>query len=152
MISLEMVGYTDSRRGSQKYPVGLGWLYPDRGDFIGVVGNRKSASVLRQFSSHMRQVTDLSVQTLSVPGNGALVPGVRLSDHSPFWDLGYPALLITDTSFYRNPHYHGPTDTLETLDIDFMAKVCEGVVRGVIGLQNLSGAKGKPPIKPECVS
>lgn len=141
MISLEMVGYTDFRRGSQKYPVGLGWLYPDRGDFIGVVGNRKSASVLRKFSSHMRQVRDLSVQTLSVPGNGALVPGVRLSDHSPFWDLGYPALMITDTSFYRNPHYHGPTDTLETLDIDFMARVCEGVVRGVIGLQNLSHAE-----------
>jgi aminopeptidase YwaD len=141
MISLEMVGYTDSRRGSQKYPAGLGWFYPDRGDFIGVVGNRKSASVLRRFSSHMRQVTDLSVQTLSVPGNGALVPGVRLSDHSPFWDLGYPALMVTDTAFFRNPNYHSAADTLDTLNIDFMAKVCEGVVRGVTGLQNMSRAE-----------
>ena len=141
MISLEMVGYTDSRRGSQKYPAGLAWFYPDRGDFIGVVGNRKSASVLRQFSSQMRRVTELSVQTLSVPGNGALVPGVRLSDHSPFWDLGYPALMVTDTAFFRNPNYHSASDTLDTLNIDFMARVCEGVVRGVIGLQALSGAE-----------
>jgi len=141
MISLEMVGYTDSRRGSQKYPAGLAWFYPDRGDFIGVVGNRKSASVLRQFSSHMRRVTELSVQTLSVPGNGALVPGVRLSDHSPFWDLGYPALMVTDTAFFRNPNYHSASDRLDTLNIDFMARVCEGVVRGVIGLQALSGAE-----------
>ena len=141
MISLEMVGYTDSRRGSQKYPAGLAWFYPDRGDFIGVVGNRKSASVLHQFSSHMRRVTELSVQTLSVPGNGALVPGVRLSDHSPFWDLGYPALMVTDTAFFRNPNYHSALDTLDTLNIDFMARVCEGVVRGVIGLQALSGAE-----------
>jgi hypothetical protein len=80
----------------------------------------------------MQQVPGLGVETLSVPGNGALVPAVRLSDHSPFWDLGYPALMITDTAFYRNPHYHGGTDTLETLDLNFMAKVCEGVVRALV--------------------
>ncbi|MEK6601551.1 MAG: M28 family peptidase, partial [Candidatus Binatota bacterium] len=61
-------------------------------------------------------------------------PQVRLSDHSPFWDLGYPALLVTDTAFFRNSHYHGPSDTLETLDLDFMANVCQGVVAGVLNL------------------
>jgi Zn-dependent M28 family amino/carboxypeptidase len=134
MVSLEMIGYTDSRAGSQKYPTGLSWLYPDRGDFIGVIGNWNSSSLLRTFARQMRQVRGLSVETLSVPGNGALVPAVRLSDHSPFWDLGYPALMITDTSFFRNPHYHGPTDTLETLNVDFMAKVCEGVILSVLAL------------------
>ena len=74
------------------------------------------------------------METLSVPGKGALIPAVRLSDHAPFWDLGYEALMLTDTSFYRNPHYHGATDSIETLDIDFMAKVCEGVVRGLSAL------------------
>jgi aminopeptidase YwaD len=132
MISLEMIGYTDLRPGSQKYPAGLSWLYPDRGDFIGVIGNWNSGAVLRRFARQMRQVRGLAVETLSVPGNGALVPAVRLSDHSPFWDLGYPALMMTDTSFFRNPHYHGPTDTLETLNLDFMAKVCEGVIRAVL--------------------
>ncbi len=131
MVSLEMVGYTDSRPKSQKYPFGLDWFYPERGDFIGIIGNWNSTSLLRRFARQMRQVQGLPVETLSVPGNGALIPAVRLSDHSPFWDAGYPALMITDTAFFRNPHYHGPTDTVETLNLDFIAKVCEGVVRGV---------------------
>jgi Zn-dependent M28 family amino/carboxypeptidase len=134
MISLEMIGYTDSRPGSQKYPFGLKAFYPDRGDFIGVIGNWNSASLLRRVARQMRQVHGLPVETLSVPGNGGLIPAVRLSDHAPFWDVGYPALMITDTSFFRNPHYHGSTDTLETLNLDFMAKVCEGVVRAVLAL------------------
>lgn len=134
MISFEMVGYTDPRPGSQKYPTGLSWLYPDRGDFIGLIGNWNSGSLLRRFAREMRRVPSLPVETLSVPGNGAFIPAVRLSDHSPFWDEGYPALMITDTAFFRNPHYHRPTDKLETLNIDFMAKVCEGIVRGVLAL------------------
>jgi hypothetical protein len=134
MISLEMIGYTDPRSGSQKYPTGLGWLYPDRGNFIGVIANWNSSALLRNFTRQMRQVPGLPVETLSLPGNGWLVPAVRLSDHSPFWDLGYPALMVTDTSFFRNPHYHRPTDTLDTLDLGFMAKVCEGVIRWVLGV------------------
>ncbi len=133
MIALEMVGYTDSRPGSQSYPAGLGWLYPKRADFIGVIGNWRSISLLRSFAGKMREVPGLAVETLAVPGNGDLIAAVRLSDHSPFWDLGYPALMITDTAFYRNPHYHSASDTLDTLDIDFMAKVCRGVIRGVSG-------------------
>ena len=89
MISLEMVGYTDSRPGSQKYPLGLKAFYPDRGNFIGVIGNWNSASLLRRFARQMRQVRGLPVETLSVPGNGGLIPAVRLSDHSPF---GTPAI------------------------------------------------------------
>jgi Zn-dependent M28 family amino/carboxypeptidase len=134
MISLEMIGYADSRPGSQRYPLGLKAFYPERGDFIGVIGNWSSATLLRRFARQMRQVRGLPVETLSVPGNGGLIPAVRLSDHAPFWDAGYPALMVTDTSFFRNPNYHGSTDTLETLDVDFMAKVCEGVVRAVLAL------------------
>jgi Zn-dependent M28 family amino/carboxypeptidase len=134
MISLEMIGYADSRPGSQRYPLGLKAFYPERGDFIGVIGNWSSATLLRRFARQMRQVRGLPVETLAVPGNGGLIPAVRLSDHAPFWDAGYPALMVTDTSFFRNPNYHGSTDTLETLDVDFMAKVCEGVVRAVLAL------------------
>jgi len=134
MISLEMVGFTDPRPGSQKYPVGLRWFYPERGDFIGIVGNWRSGVLLRRFARSMRQVRGLPVETLTVLGNGFLIPAVRLSDHSPFWDHGYPALLVTDTSFFRNHHYHGPSDTIETLDLNFMAKVCQGVVAAVLNL------------------
>ena len=134
MVSLEMVGYSDPRPGSQKLPAGLSRFYPDRGDFIGVVGNWQSNALLHKFAAGMRQAAKLQVETLSVPGKGMILPAVRLSDHAPFWDLDYPALMITDTSFYRNPHYHGSTDTIETLDIDFMANVCAGVVRGLTAL------------------
>ncbi len=134
MIALEMVGYTNPEPGSQKYPIGLAGFYPDRGDFIGIIGNWRSMVLLRRFARLMRQVPNLPVETLAVPGNGNLVFAVRLSDHSPFWDLGYPALMITDTAFYRNPHYHSATDALETLDIAFMARVCQGVIGGIRGL------------------
>jgi hypothetical protein len=55
---------------------------------------------------------------------------IRLSDNSSFWDQGYPALMLTDTSFLRNPHYHMGSDTPETLDYERMAKVVVGVVGG----------------------
>ncbi|MGE5302460.1 MAG: M28 family peptidase [Alphaproteobacteria bacterium] len=132
MISLEMVGYADSTPGSQRYPAGLRWFYPDRGDFIGVIGNFKSISLLRRVARLMRQSPGLAVETLAVPGKGELIPAVRLSDHAPFWDLGCPALMITDTAFFRNPHYHSPSDTLDTLNIDFMAKVCQGIICALV--------------------
>lgn len=137
MVSLEMVGFTSAEAGRQRYPVGLRWFYPDRGDFVGVIGNWRSSLLLRQFSRLLGQVRGLPVETLTVLGNGFLIPQVRLSDHSPFWDLGYPALMITDTAFFRNPHYHGPSDTVETLDLDFMAKVCQGVVQAVSSMAAL---------------
>jgi Zn-dependent M28 family amino/carboxypeptidase len=134
MLSLEMLGYTDRRPGSQKYPPGFGWFYPDRADFIGVVGNRRSAALLKSFAAALKQIDGLPVETLSVMGNGFLVPQTRLSDHAPFWDAGFPALLVTDTAYMRNPNYHTAFDTIETLDFEFMAKVCRGVVNGVASL------------------
>lgn len=134
MVSLEMVGFTNARPGGQKYPPGLSWLYPSRGDFIGIIGNWRSSVLVRQFSWHMRRVPRLPVETLTVLGNGFLLPQARLSDHAPFWDVGYPALLVTDTAFFRNPHHHAASDTLQTLDLDFMARVCQGVVLAVLAL------------------
>ncbi|NDG75040.1 MAG: M28 family peptidase [Synechococcaceae bacterium WB8_1B_136] len=66
-------------------------------------------------------------KVLPVPNGGHGIKGVRLSDHSPFWDAGYNALMVTDTSFMRNPHYHQMTDTVETLDLDFFSAVVEGL-------------------------
>jgi Zn-dependent M28 family amino/carboxypeptidase len=127
MISLEMLGYIDHRPGSQKLPPMVKHLYPDVGDFIGVCGNEASQNLLQTVTQAMKSVPGLPVEHIAVPGNGELLPETRLSDHSPFWDLGYPALMITDTSFYRNPHYHQPGDTVETLDYAFLAKVTAGV-------------------------
>ena len=56
------------------------------------------------------------------------MPAIRLSDHASFWDKGYRAVMITDSAFYRNPNYHLPSDTPETLDYRFMAELVESLV------------------------
>ena len=106
MISLEMLGYTDSRPGSQHIPDPIRHLYPDVGDFIGVCSNDDSLALLQTVAEGMKTVPGLPVQCLAVPERGMAIMDVRLSDHSSFWDAGFPALMVTDTSFYRNPHYH----------------------------------------------
>lgn len=131
MVSLEMLGYCDHAPKSQALPRGLEGLYPDTGNFIAVIGNQNSARLIDSFSAGMRRVENLPVETLAVPENGNLLQATRLSDHSPFWDAGYAALMITDTSFLRNPHYHMPTDTAETLDREFLHKVSQGCLEAV---------------------
>jgi Zn-dependent M28 family amino/carboxypeptidase len=126
MVSLEMLGYCDHRRNSQQLPKPLKGMYPDTGNFIAIIGNQNSKSLIDAFGGGMRRVRDLPVESLQVPMNGELLQATRLSDHSPFWDAGYPALMITDTSFLRNPHYHLSTDTIDTLDFEFLHKVTEG--------------------------
>ena len=131
MISLEMLGYTDHRPGSQRLPPHLKGLYPDVGDFIGVVGNESSRGLVETLTAGLRSIDGLPVQSMVVPGDGTLLPVTRLSDHASFWDRGLPALMVTDTSFFRNPHYHQPTDTPDTLDYPFLARVTAGVCRAV---------------------
>jgi Zn-dependent M28 family amino/carboxypeptidase len=134
MVSLEMLGYTDSRPGSQNLPPDLRDRYPDVGNFIGVVGNDVSLDLMRVVVEALKRVPGLPVECLAVPGNGEALPPVRLSDHSPFWDHGYPALMVTDTSFFRNPHYHQASDTADTLDYPFLAKVTAGVCEAAASL------------------
>lgn len=131
MVSLEMLGYCDHRPGSQTLPRTLVGLYPETGNFIAILGNQNSNRLLELFRDGMRQVPGLPVETLTVPENGESLQASRLSDHSPFWDAGYAALMITDTSFMRNPHYHTPGDTLETLDLDFLRRVAQGSLEAV---------------------
>ena len=120
-IVLEMVGFTAP---SQTYPFFLRWAgYPSHGRFIAVVGNRSSRrfghAILRGFRGNPR----LPAESLFVPLDGWILPDTRLSDHASFWDAGWPAVMVTDTAFFRNPHYHGPSDRAETLDFSFMAEL-----------------------------
>jgi len=122
MISLEMVGFINTTPGSQSYPSYVdSSQYPDTGDFIAVVGNEPSAGLAQVLAEGMaHSIPSLKVETLVVPGQGENFTEVRLSDHSPFWDAGIPAVMVTDTAFFRNPNYHQPSDTLETLDLEFI--------------------------------
>ncbi len=124
VLDLEMVGFTAP---TQRLPPGI--RARSTGDFIGVVGNRKSRRLVETFVAATREAApDLPVETLIVAWNGRFLPIVRLSDHAPFWDVGYPAVMITDTAFMRNPHYHQPSDTLDTLDLPFLARVTQATV------------------------
>jgi Zn-dependent M28 family amino/carboxypeptidase len=129
MICLEMVGYTCHDPGCQDYPFPLMFLgYPKEGDFIGLVGNFKSRNFTNSLFRAFQQNPELPVVKLTVPLGGWLMPSVRLSDHSSFWDQGFKAVMITDSSFYRNPHYHLASDTMETLDYRFMAELVESLI------------------------
>lgn len=129
MICLEMVGYTCDQPGCQDYPFPLMYMgYPKKGDFIGIVGNFSSHGLTRSLFRNFRNNPELPVVKLTVPFGGWLVPAVRLSDHSSFWDKGYKAVMITDSAFYRNPHYHLPTDTMEKLDYRFMAQLVQSLL------------------------
>ena len=139
MLSLEMLGYRDSRPGSQRLPAHLIGLYPDTGDFIGVVGNHASRGLVGEVAGAMKGAEGLKVEALAVPGDGAALPESRLSDHASFWDAGHPALMITDTSFFRNPHYHQATDTPDTLDYAFLERVTAGVC---LAVERLLGGDG----------
>lgn len=134
MISLEMLGFTDRRPGSQMLPMALRGLYPDVGDFIGVIGNEASAELLQIVSAGLKSVPELPVEQIAVPGDGRLLGETRLSDHSSFWDQGFQALMVTDTSFFRNPHYHKDSDTPATLDYEFLARVTAGLCAAVWNL------------------
>jgi Zn-dependent M28 family amino/carboxypeptidase len=133
MISLEMIGYGgDHLKQSYPFPLmrTLG-RYPRTGNFIGIVGNVRTRRRVVAVKQAMRQACAIGVESLSAPG---FIPPLSLSDHSSFWKYGYPALMITDTAFLRNPNYHNQGDTDDTLNYDFLAEVVKGVYHAVIAL------------------
>ncbi|MGC1347697.1 MAG: M28 family peptidase [Methyloceanibacter sp.] len=134
-IILEMVGYTAPR---QYYPFLPRWPgYPGQGNFIGIIGNWRSLRFGRTVLRGFRKNTDLSAESLFLPFNGWILPETRLSDHASFWDAGLPALMVTDTAFFRNPNYHLPSDTIDTLDFTFMAELVKSLELALLELPPL---------------
>jgi Zn-dependent M28 family amino/carboxypeptidase len=131
-IILEMVGYTAPR---QHYPFLRRWPgYPGQGNFIGIIGNWRSLRFGRAVVRGLRNNTDLAVESLFLPFDGRILPETRLSDHASFWDAGLPALMVTDTAFFRNPNYHLPSDTIDTLDFTFMAELVKSLELALLEL------------------
>lgn len=130
MLSLEMLGYCDRTPGSQQYPPGFKYFFPSQGDFIGLIGNLKTIPDLIHLSHHLRRA-GVPCQWLPPGRRGLLLPDSRRSDHAPFWDRGDRALMVTDMANLRNPHYHKPSDRIETLDLDFLTGVCQGLEQGL---------------------
>lgn len=131
MLSLEMLGYCQKEPNTQQYPLpSLSRIYPDTGDFIALVGNIPTIPKMLRLGRAMRR-SGVPSHWLPAGWKGQFLETLRRSDHAPFWDAGYPAMMVTDTAFLRNPHYHQPTDTIDTLDLDFMASVCQGLCDGL---------------------
>ena len=132
MLCLEMVGYFCSEPHSQQIPPAipriLRRLFPHRGDFLAAVGNLASWKLSWSFRRGFMGGTRLPLFSICLP---EVVNEIRLSDNSSFWDQGYPALMLTDTSFLRNPNYHESTDLPDTLDYDSMTQVTLGIANAV---------------------
>ena len=137
VVVLESVAFARDSE-SQTAPAGIPVPVPKMADFIAVVGNEQSLDLVRGFVGAIeRYRIDLPYFAMVVPGNGEALPDSRRSDHAPFWDQGYKAVMITDTTNFRSPHYHGPGDTLETLDLVFAAQVCRATAGLVVEMAQL---------------
>ena len=124
MVSLEMIGFF-SQEAIQTYPLpGMNFFYPKTGDYIGVVGNFHSSKYVSFFKKGIRKHSSINSRSLTAP---EFFGGINLSDNYSFWHHGYRAVMVTDTSFFRNMHYHQETDTIDTLNFEQMAEVVKGL-------------------------
>jgi len=124
MISLETLGFYSDVPGSQNYPPILRLFYPSRGNFIGFVANSESRSLVRQVLRDFRGAAQFPSEGIAAPST---LPGIGWSDHWSFWQLGYPAIMVTDTAPFRNPNYHRAEDTLEKIDSGKVVRVVDGI-------------------------
>jgi Peptidase family M28 len=125
MIALESIGYYRDEPGSQRYPVPIRWFYPDTGTFLAFVGNFASRDLVRRTIASFRTHAQLPSEGIAIPE--ALVPDINRSDHASFWRYGYPAIMVTDTAPFRNPHYHSDEDLPETLDFERLSLAVLGM-------------------------
>jgi Zn-dependent M28 family amino/carboxypeptidase len=128
MLSLESLGYYDDARKSQQYPMPLSALYPDTANFIAFASNIGSRALNAQCARAFRARTSFPLESASMP---EAVTGIGWSDQWSFWQLGWPAVMVTDTAPYRNPNYHEASDRPSTLDYARMGQVVEGLM-GVV--------------------
>lgn len=132
MLSLEMLGYYLDEPGTQSYPPLLRYFYPVRGNFIAFVSNLRSWRRLRRVVNAFQTSSSFPLEAAALPW---WVSGVALSDHSSFWRHGYPAIMVTDTAYLRNPNYHTAHDVPSTLDYGRMAAVTHGLAASVASLK-----------------
>lgn len=132
MICYEMIGYFSDEPDSQPFPSPeLAELYPSTGNFIMTVGIDTYDDFNKKVSRLMSEGSEIDVYNISFPKTGFHSGLAGLSDHRNYWRFGYKALMINDTSFVRNPNYHMPTDTIETLNFDKMTEVINGAYHAI---------------------
>lgn len=131
MVSLEMIGYYSDEFLSQQFPYPFFYgFYPWTGNFIAIVSSPEDRQLTRDFKKSMANGAKLPVYSINAP---SLVAGVNFSDHRSYWAHGWPALMVTDTAFFRNVEYHKEGDTPDRLDYKRMADVVFGVYSALGG-------------------
>jgi hypothetical protein len=132
MVCYEMIGYFSDEPGSQTFPVPeLATIYPNTGNYIVVVGIEKCKEFSETVHSLMTEKSGINVEKIVFPDRDGLA---GRSDQRNYWEFGYKAVMISDTSFLRNPNYHKITDTIETLDFDKMKEVVNSTYNAVTKL------------------
>ena len=145
-INLESVGFTDVKESSQQQIPNYREI-PSVGDFLAIVYLSKYEWLVRELTSYFLQYLKL----LPFEANPKDTKFARRSDHARFWDIGLPAVMLTDTFEYRNPHYHKPTDTPETLDYSFMAAQTKWLIKALPQLaQKLSSQNNLIHLNKQC--
>lgn len=125
MICLETIGFYSDAPNSQKFPHSIfGVAFPKTGNFVSFVSNFQSAGLLKRCVRSFRDAVKFPSEGIAVPQQ---IKGVDFSDQHNFWRLGYPAVMVTDTAFYRYPHYHEPEDTPDKLNYETLARVVSGL-------------------------
>lgn len=133
MLCLETIGYFSEAEGSQEIPPGLTGKLPTVGNFLAFVGNESSRFLVDAAKSAFHSASDIPAIGGVFPED---VPGVGWSDHWSFWQVGFPAVMITDTAPYRYPHYHLPTDTPDKIDLAKLEKTVRGIKAIIDALAN----------------
>lgn len=132
MIALEMIGYFKDEKKTQSYPLGfLSLFYGNKGNYITLVKKTGAGKFTRKFCKSFKSTKTIKTKKFTGPPS---LPGIDFSDHMNYWNFGFKALMITDTAFYRNQNYHQTSDKMETLDLQRMAKVIDGVYQTLIVL------------------
>ena len=132
VLVLEMIGTFSDADDSQGYPLpGMSLLYGSKGDYLACVGPVGGASLVRRAKAAFRAASPLPIKSINAP---SAIPGIDFSDHLNYWARGIPALMFSDTAFYRNPRYHQAGDTPDRLDYRRMARVVEGIEGAVLDL------------------
>ncbi len=125
MVSLEMIGFFTDEENSQKFPNPLlNLYYPTKGSFIALVGQLREFAAIRKLKIGFMEVSDFPIISINAPFT---IPGIDFSDHLNYWAKNWPAVMVTDTAFLRNPNYHTAEDTPDTLDYKKMSEVIKGV-------------------------
>ncbi|HEY0046328.1 MAG TPA: M28 family peptidase [Flavobacterium sp.] len=131
MICYEMIGFFIDAPNSQPYPIAE-WakIYPNKANFIVVVGVSKYRNFNDKIYRMMTQESEIDVQVIHFPEENGLA---SMSDQRSYWRFGYPALMINDTAFIRNPNYHQKSDDIGTLDFDKMTAVVDSAYKAITG-------------------